>query len=219
MDENQQKPLENPQQPSQMVSPTYSAPAESSVTPVSNPVSPIGQTTLANAPYSESEPQIEPHSLRKNRAIVIAGALYLFNVCALAAAYISSEYEVAHTLTTVTLCTGILAALLLGIGMMQTTLYSMQHGAVMNNRIKFGIILLIASIIGGIFTLIPGLILITIGLKEAPLPNAAPITGTKKIMFAVLTFIGGGLSGLLVSGIIYFMISDRACQLSSSKCY
>lgn len=49
--------------------------------------------------------------------------------------------------------------------------------------------------------------------------NSRQPNATARAILGVVVFLVTGFIGLVVAVVIYFMTSDRACQLSSSKCY
>lgn len=167
-----------------------------------------------------SDKPIHKKSFWDNKILLAALAVYVVNFGALAIAYTTTEYEVAKNMIPITYYIGILGALLLGAGAAQAALNSIQHhGGHMNGMLITGIVLLMLSMVLGPLSLIPGIILLLLGLRRPPATNPVPMSTTKKFFIALGTFVGGGIAGLAVSFMIYLMTSDRACQLSSSKCY
>lgn len=196
---------------------TYTQLQQSVPTPPQPPSVPDASTIL-DIPDGEA-----PKSLfERSRLLVWALAAYILNFSALLLAYSTEDYGFASTMSTFTFYGGILGALLLGAGMVQLTLSSInQHRGSINSMVKIGILLLALSPILGLLTLVPGIIVFLIGLKKPPEENddPTPISSGKKAFLAICTFLGGGIVGLAISFIIAMMTSQRACELSSSKCY
>lgn len=86
-----------------------------------------------------------------------------------------------------------------------------------------GIVLCAFSILLGLITLIPGIILIIMASRApaAASPNTQlvkPMNNAGKIALVVLSFFGGFIPAALLGIVLAFMVSVHACQLTSSKC-
>lgn len=160
--------------------------------------------------------------VKENKLIRWSVAVFLINLAAMANAYLTSSYDVASSMGSVTAIGGILGSVLLGAGMVQVTLATVDnHSGGLTGLMKLGLILIIFGIITGPLTLIPGIIFLMMGLyKPAQYPQASgkQFSPIGRAFLAIAAFIGGGIAGLAISSIIYFATYSRACELSSSKC-
>lgn len=154
------------------------------------------------------------------KLIIVAAVAYFIDFGALIASNKTNDYNFATTMENVTVIIGVVAALLLGAGLLQLTLKSVSlQGGRLNTKTRIGIAMLIASPVFNIIILIPGLIFLIAGLQSPPDGARTPLSGIKKGLIVGLTFIGGGVAGIIISLLIYVATSERACQLSGSKCY
>jgi uncharacterized membrane protein len=212
--------------------PVAPAPADVPVDPVAAPASipaPIppalaNPVPAANDPFSPDFqlplPPPKVSLLHQSKLLLVSLVVYLIDLGCLILAYATPDYQTASTMAQATVALGIIGAALLGAGMVQITLNSANHhGGHASTTAKIGIILSVLSIVAGPLTLIPGLILLLIGLSRPAASNTEPMSPTKKSLLAIAMFIGGGIAGLAISIVIYVLTSTRACNLSSSKCY
>lgn len=183
-------------------------------------------STSQNYPDLEASPPntietVEQRSFFKQNGLLMASfVVFIVNICATFVAMSTQSYDTASTMSAITFYGGGLASLLLGAGVAIAVLgpkktTGSQHS--MNSLTLIGTILLIASMIGGFITLIPGIVLIVIGNKR-PATENKPIGRTTRIILAIMSFIGAGIAGLVFSFVLVAITSQRACELSSSKC-
>jgi len=190
--------------------------------PVVTPVTPGSIDQAGSQPTNIPAPEpLPPVSLLRHSKLLIASVVaYALELLLLGVAYSTQDHDTASAVSTATLWVGMPAAILLGAGVVQITLEAAdRNGGRISGMAKIGIVLCIASIVTSGLTLLPGIVLLLVGLNRPAAAGSLPMSSTKKTLLAIGVFIATGGIGLGIALFITFMTSARACQLTSSKCY
>ncbi len=147
--------------------------------------------------------------------------LYLISALCLGSMFLTNSYDIASTLEPIVFYSGVAGAIALGVALVKLISKELDprnpQAGTSHVYTRLGIILLVASLVAGIFTLVPGLVLVIIGSNKKN--QVVQPSKAGKITLMVVSFLGGGIGGFIVAFILYFIAAERACELSSSKCY
>lgn len=195
------------------------APAQTPTPPSAQSNQPLSPT---NMPYLTAEDAAITESKsgfwKQNILIKISAIIYGVLGIATISAYMIPSYDYASAVAAITGFAGFAAAMLLGAGVV-TLIFRTNATRSINTYTTLGLVFLCLSLILGIVGLVIGFLLLYVGNQQPADPNAKPMSTTVKVIMGIVTFLAAGAIGLTISFILYLFTTQRACQLSSSKCF